>query len=85
MFMKKSESPLNASAPQSVPGTQEKRSEWKFSAAENGGWRWRVTHPDGTELFAHSPFATLKECIADARQHGYVVWIPEAERRKFDY
>ena len=63
----------------------EKRSEWKFSAGDNGLWRWRVTHPDGAQLTGHAGFTTLKDCIADARQHGYVVWLPEAERRRADY
>jgi hypothetical protein len=62
----------------------EKRSEWKFTSGDNAGWRWRVTHPDGSQVSSAAGFATLRECIADASQHGYVVWIPEAERRKAD-
>ncbi|MGZ5091872.1 MAG: hypothetical protein ACXWCY_13990 [Burkholderiales bacterium] len=73
---------LRRSVQQASAPTKEKRSEWKFSSGDKGGWRWRVTHPDGTEVSAHAGFATLKECIADATRHGYVVWIPEAERRK---
>ena len=63
---------------------QEKRSEWKFGTAERGLWRWRVRHPDGTEVSSHRGYPTLRDCIADATQHGYQVWLPEAERRKID-
>ena len=65
-----------------APPPEEKRSEWQFSAAEKGIWRWNVTHPDGSKVSSHRGFTTLKDCIADATRHGYVVWIPEAERRK---
>jgi hypothetical protein len=82
--MKKIESDLRPAPQDASDATKEKRSEWKFSSGEKGLWRWRVTHPDGVEVSSHHGFGTLKECIADATQQGYVVWIPEAERRKSD-
>lgn len=48
----------------------------------DGGWVWRVLHPDGTEASAERSFPTLQECTADATQHGYVVWKAEEERRR---
>jgi hypothetical protein len=82
--MKKIESELRPAPQDTSDTTKEKRSEWKFSSGDKGLWRWRVTHPDGVEVSSHHGFGTLKECIADATQQGYVVWIPEAERRKAD-
>jgi hypothetical protein len=82
--MKKIEPELRPAPQDASDTTKEKRSEWKFSSGEKGLWRWRVTHPDGVEVSSHHGFGTLKECIADATQQGYVVWIPEAERRKPD-
>jgi hypothetical protein len=79
--MKKNESELQRT-PETGTAPTEKRSEWRFGTAEKNLWRWHVTHPDGTEVSSHRGFPTLKECIADATVHGYVVWIPEAERRK---
>ena len=69
-------------APEHGAKTKEKRSEWRFGTGDKGLWRWHVTHPDGTDVSSHRGFPTLKDCIADASGHGYVVWLPEAERRK---
>ena len=60
----------------------EKRSEWIFAASKRGEWRWRVTHPDGTQVSSMRRFTVLKDCIADARRHGYVAEKPKLERRK---
>lgn len=79
--MNKNDSKLRH-GPEEASMPEEKRSEWRFGSAEKSLWRWHVTHPDGSEVSSHRGFATLKDCIADATQHGYVVWIPEAERRK---
>ena len=36
-----------------------------------------MTVDEGSELLSASPFSTLKECIEDAKTHGYVVPAPE--------
>ena len=56
----------------------DKRSEWNFEVAESD-WMWTVTRPDGSKMTAPRRFATLGDCIDDAKLHGYVVWIPENE------
>ena len=61
---------------------KEQRSNWKFRSAQDKSWLWHVTRPDGSEASSVRGFATLKDCIADARQHGYVLWLPEADRRR---
>jgi hypothetical protein len=60
----------------------ERRRKWSFFIVGDGGWVWRVLHPDGTEASSERAFPTLQECTADATQHGYVVWKPEEERRR---
>jgi hypothetical protein len=59
----------------------QKRSDWTFKSFEDGSWGWHVAHIDGSEQSSPRTFLTKKECIADATRHGYVAWIPEAERR----
>ena len=61
---------------------EERRKQWNFLLADEGGWRWRVVNPDGTEETSDCTFATLKECTDDATAHGYVVWKSENERRR---
>lgn len=58
----------------------DKRTQWNFEV-DAGDWLWNSTGPDGTKVVSPRRFSTLKECIDDAKLHGYVVWIPEAERR----
>lgn len=59
----------------------EHRRKWSFHDSPGGGWVWEVEHPDGSRECS-VPFATLGECTADARAHGYVVWKSEEERRR---
>jgi hypothetical protein len=61
---------------------KEKRSEWKFRTAEDRSWLWHVRRPDGSEDISDRRFLRLKDCIADARQRGYVLWLPDADRRR---
>ena len=56
------------------------RRKWEFTANE-GRWSWTLTRPDGA-VERSEPFATLAECTADARLHGYVAWRSEDERRR---
>ena len=46
---------------------------WEFRLDGASKWRWRIVDPQsGRELKkAADSFATLIECIADARAHGY--------------
>lgn len=60
---------------------EEQRSLWKFEE-DAAGWLWHKTGPDGTKVVSPSRFPALKECIADATRNGYIVWIPDADRRK---
>jgi hypothetical protein len=61
----------------STPTTQ-KRTEhgmamegWQFGNAPDG-WTWRYVHPEsGEEKKSTRAFATLHECIKDARSNGY--------------
>ena len=59
----------------------QKRSDWTFKSFADGSWGWHVVHSDGSEESSAGTFLTKKECIADATLHGYIAWIPEAERR----
>ena len=59
----------------------EKRSDWAFRQVD-GRWVWQVTHFDGSQATSKRRFLTRTECVADATRHGYVAWIPEAERRR---
>jgi hypothetical protein len=45
------------------------------------GWAWQVIRPDGTMECSMLRFLTQKDCVVDATLHGYVAWIPAAERR----
>ena len=38
-------------------------------------------HGDGNEASSQRSFDNIKDCIADAKMHGYVVWEPSSERR----
>jgi len=51
---------------------EEKRGRWEFTIPEGGAWGWRVTHPDGRTACGDRDFRTLKDCIDDAKNHGYV-------------
>ena len=42
---------------------------------------WHVSDGHGTRESACT-FATLKDCTADAKEHGYVPWKSEDERRR---
>ena len=59
----------------------EQRSQWNFESSA-GGWVWTVTHPDGRTEACEQPFKTLKQCVDDANQRGYVAWKAEDERRR---
>ena len=59
----------------------EQRSQWNFESNE-GGWLWTVTHADGRKESSAEPFKTLKQCVDDATQRGYVAWKAEEERRR---
>jgi len=59
----------------------EQRSQWNFES-NDGGWIWTVVHPDGTKESSEQPFQTLKQCVDDATQRGYVAWKAENERRR---
>jgi len=59
----------------------EQRSKWNFESSD-GGWIWSVVHPDGRKESAETPFQTLKQCVDDATQRGYVAWKAEDERRR---
>ena len=61
---------------------EERRKQWNFVLADDGGWLWRAVNPDGTEETSAQPFKTLKECTEDATRNGYVVWKTEDERRR---
>jgi hypothetical protein len=60
----------------------ERRRRWKFLIGADGTWRWQVTNADGSESASQRSFNTLKDCTADATDHGYVVWKPEEDRRR---
>lgn len=60
--------------------TKEQRTRWEF--VERGDdWLWRKLDASGA-VTESARFARLRECIEDARLHGYVPWAPEKERRK---
>ena len=59
----------------------EQRSQWNFETTDDG-WKWTVAHPDGRTESSGPAFRTLKECVDDATQRGYVAWKAEDERRR---
>jgi hypothetical protein len=59
----------------------QKRSDWTFKVFADGWWAWHVIHADGSKQSSTHRFLTKKDCVADATLHGYIAWIPEAERR----
>ena len=59
----------------------EQRSQWNFESGDNG-WIWTVAHPDGQQESSEQAYKTLKACVDDATQRGYVAWKAEAERRR---
>ena len=60
---------------------KERRKRWSFFTRDDGSWLWRVLHGDGREASSTRAFDNIKDCIADAKMHGYVVWEPSQERR----
>jgi hypothetical protein len=45
---------------------------WSFHKADSDAWNWRRTSPDGEILLqGGAEFASLDDCMADARRHGY--------------
>ena len=34
-------------------------------------WEWRCSRPDGTKTAASRTFSSFRDCIADARLHGF--------------
>ena len=54
---------------------EEKRRLWQFTIPEGGFWGWNVTHPDGSRAAAVGDFLTLRECVDDAKKHGYIYGI----------
>ena len=59
----------------------DKRKNWQFNETPHGAWTWQVTQGSVTVRSA-ADFKTLKDCVDNAREHGYVHWTPEQERRK---
>ena len=59
----------------------DRRRQWRFAANDEGQWTWTSSDADGREETSRA-FATLKECTADATEHGYVAWKTEDERRR---
>ena len=59
----------------------DKRKNWQFNETPDSTWTWQVTQ--GTVIVrAATTFKTLKDCVENAREHGYVNWNPEQERRQ---
>lgn len=48
-------------------------SGWSFVRSASGNWMWKHAPPYRQAISTHSSrtFATLAECIADAKLHGY--------------
>lgn len=61
--------------PKARPHTEEKRTHWSFDVRPDDRWEWRMRRADGTTLVSPDHFATLGECVKDAGNHGYAVWL----------
>lgn len=59
--------------------TLEDRRKWRFITTGDDLWRWIVTDTHA-ESASELAFRTLKECIDDAKLHGYVPASPERRR-----
>lgn len=57
------------------------RRNWNFTLSDDGSWIWQASMADGSQETSGG-FPTLKACIADATEHGYVAWKTEEERRR---
>lgn len=45
---------------------------WTFKKDDTDRWRWQRMSPDGEVLIAAAnAFATMDECVEDARRRGY--------------
>ena len=68
---------------ETTPGADpgERRSRWSFFEGANGSWTWFVERPEGGSGGSERGFATLKDCIADAERHGYLLPPASSERR----
>ncbi len=60
----------------------EKRKQWSFRMTKANTWSWRAVDVDNSETLSQTEFATLAECIVNAKQHGYVVFTIIEERRR---
>jgi hypothetical protein len=60
---------------------QERRSQWQFVSTQDEQWRWEVRYRDGRGERKSGTFATLKECVDDARKNGWGTWQAEERRR----
>jgi hypothetical protein len=59
----------------------ERRAQWAFLIADDGSWYWQVQPPGGELTRSEKTFATLTECVSDAKKQGYVVYLDTGERR----
>ena len=61
---------------------QERRRHWSFVISNAGAWSWRVLNPDCSAVVSPTTYKTLKDCVADARTHGYVLPPEDEDRRQ---
>lgn len=59
----------------------ERRAQWAFLIADDGSWYWQVARPDCELTRSGKTFATLTDCVSDAKKQGYVVYLDTGERR----
>ena len=59
----------------------DERRRWRFiNAQDDSSWSWAVRSDSGTEVFSEQTFGTLKDCVEDAKRHGYEPHAPERRR-----
>ena len=70
---------------ENITDVLDRRREWKFSLKEaDGSWAWHVAMRGGPVTSSSCSFPTLDEGIADAMNHGYVIY-EDKERRRPDF
>lgn len=60
---------------------RERRNQWNFYTGDDGLWQWRSVPAAGAETNSEQSFATLSECIMDAKRNGFVMWTSRERRQ----
>ena len=60
---------------------RDRRRRWTFGFRAGNLWFWQIARPGGETEASSESFATLADCVLDAKANGYVAW-PMLENRR---